>query len=122
MWFPLACRQTSHPTNMLFIAHQCCADEIKNTVFLSDLLYCKDCYCKLSDLVNEEATIACLLFCHQRPSINCTQNCLWLELNDCFSGKRSVLSCNWTGCQNMVSECVLHIDVNLGLTHAFYPT
>ena len=71
MWFPLACRCTSHPTNKLFVAHQSCADEIKNTVFLSDL-YCKDYNCKLSDLVNEEATIACLLFCHQRPSVNHT--------------------------------------------------
>lgn len=71
MWFPLACRHTSHPTNILFVAHRCCDDEIKNTLFLSDV-YCKDYYCKLSDLVNQEVTIACLLFCHQRPSVNYT--------------------------------------------------
>ena len=57
-----------------------------------------------SDLVNE-ATVLCLLFCHQKHRI----------FLHCHRNKRQTFSRNRTGVQKMASECVQQTGVNCGL-------
>jgi hypothetical protein len=69
-----------------------------------------------SDLMNEEAKIIHLLFCHQKHSANNIQNCLQCELLHCLAGERRKKErknththqyCHsWTGLAKMMSVLV----------------
>ena len=79
---------TCIPCEIMLIACQKSADEIEKLYcecFLSNCLKCEDCYCNNticplrfpavkshtgSDLVNKEATVPSILFCHNKHSVN----------------------------------------------------
>jgi hypothetical protein len=66
--------------------------------------------CMGSDLVNE-VKIPCLLFWHQKHSLNNAQNCFWCMLLHCLAEKRHsslvITKCVQKWCQNVCYTCII---------------
>ena len=98
---------------------------VRSQCFLSNSLQCKDYYhafypltCPTSKKLHrfrsseQRATVTCLLFCHEKYSVNSAENGSQYELLQYITDKRYRFSHNQKGVQKMVSEYVLYISVN----------
>ena len=113
--------------HVFFMVHYSSARVVGRRYMLitfSDCLKCKGYYCTHpltcptstictgSSLTNVEATVPVLIIVIKRFSKQYVELFL-VGVVPLSYEKRGRFSCNWTGVQQMVSECVQHIDVHV---------